>query len=149
EIRVKLGENDAAVAAFRKARAADAEDRHGATVWLMRLGAEDLSAMPRGYVQTLFGLYAPRFGAALIGCLVYRAPRLLFKVGVSGCESSVQVDRLGPARCKEAVLLQARDRSRLRHRIGRRRFRQGGRSFHRHRPVAEDAGAGARHRPLR
>ena len=47
EIRVKLGEKDAAIAAFRKASAADAEDHHGATVWLMRLGAEELSAMPR------------------------------------------------------------------------------------------------------
>src|SRR6201996_4514097 len=46
EIRVKLGEPDAAIAAFRHARAADADDRHGATLWLMRLGAEQLSAMP-------------------------------------------------------------------------------------------------------
>jgi predicted TPR repeat methyltransferase len=83
EIRVKLGERDAAVAAFRKARAADAEDRHGAAVWLMRLGAEDLSAMPRGYVQALFDQYAPRFEAALLGDLDYRAPQLLFKAVLS------------------------------------------------------------------
>ncbi len=83
EIRVKLGEKDAAVAAFRKARAADADDRHGATVWLMRLGAEELSAMPRGYVQTLFDQYAPRFEAALLGDLDYRAPQLLFKAVLS------------------------------------------------------------------
>jgi predicted TPR repeat methyltransferase len=83
EIRVKLGEKDAAIAAFRKACAVDADDRHGASVWLMRLGAEELSAMPRGYVQTLFDQYAPRFEAALLGDLDYRAPQLLFKAVLS------------------------------------------------------------------
>src|SRR5262249_9075640 len=75
ETRVKLGERDAAVAAFGKARAADSQDRHGAGVWLMRLGAEELSAMPRFYVRTLFDQYAPRFEAALLGDLDYRAPQ--------------------------------------------------------------------------
>jgi predicted TPR repeat methyltransferase len=79
EIRFQLRQEDAAIAAFRKARAADPDDRHGASVWLMRLGAEQLSAMPRGYVQTLFDQYAPRFEAALLGDLDYRAPQLLFK----------------------------------------------------------------------
>jgi predicted TPR repeat methyltransferase len=79
EIRHELGERDAAVAAFRKARASDPDDRHGAAVWLMRLGAEELSAMPRGYVQALFDQYAPRFEAALLDGLGYRAPQLLFK----------------------------------------------------------------------
>jgi predicted TPR repeat methyltransferase len=83
EIRVKLGERDAAITAFRKACAADADDRHGASMWLMRLGAEELSAMPRGYVQTLFDQYAPRFEAALLGDLDYRAPQLLFKAVLS------------------------------------------------------------------
>src|SRR5919109_4104910 len=78
EIRRELGEHDAAIAAFHKARASDPEDRHGAAVWLMRLGAEELTAMPRGYVQTLFDQYAPRFEAALLGDLGYRAPQLLF-----------------------------------------------------------------------
>jgi predicted TPR repeat methyltransferase len=79
QIRAELGEHDAAIAAFLSARATDPDDRHGASVWLMRLGAKDLSAMPRGYVQTLFDQYAPRFEAALLGDLDYRAPRLLFK----------------------------------------------------------------------
>jgi predicted TPR repeat methyltransferase len=35
--------------------------------------------MPRGYVQTLFDQYAPRFEAALLGDLDYRAPQLLLK----------------------------------------------------------------------
>src|SRR5215831_7172527 len=83
EIRKRLGQNEAAVAAFRKARAADPEDRHGATVWLMRLGAEQLAEMPKSYVQTLFDQYAPRFEAALLGDLDYRAPQLLFKAVLS------------------------------------------------------------------
>jgi predicted TPR repeat methyltransferase len=83
EIRVKLREKDAAVAAFRRARTADSQDRHGATLWLMRLGAEELSTMPRSYVQTLFDQYAPRFEAALLGDLDYRAPQLLFKAVLS------------------------------------------------------------------
>jgi predicted TPR repeat methyltransferase len=79
EIRQQLEENDKAIAAFRKARASDPDDRHGAAVKLMRLGAEQLAEMPRGYVQTLFDQYAPRFEAALLGDLDYRAPQLLFK----------------------------------------------------------------------
>ena len=83
EIRQKLGQSAAAIAAFRKARAADPDDRHGAAVWLMRLGAAPLSEMPRRYVQTLFDQYAPRFEAALLGDLDYRAPQLLFKAVLS------------------------------------------------------------------
>jgi predicted TPR repeat methyltransferase len=70
---------EAAISAFRNARAGDPDDRHGAALRLMRLGAEELSAMPRGYVQTLFDQYAPRFEASLLGELNYRAPQLLFK----------------------------------------------------------------------
>src|SRR5919201_649927 len=72
EIRRELGERDAAIAAFRKARDADASDRHGAGLKLMRLGAEKIPAMPPAYVQTLFDQYAPRFDRALIGDLGYR-----------------------------------------------------------------------------
>jgi predicted TPR repeat methyltransferase len=79
EIRLELGEQEGAIAAFRCARESDPDDRHGAAVQLMRLGAEELTAMPRGYVQALFDQYAPRFEAALLGELNYRAPQLLFK----------------------------------------------------------------------
>lgn len=79
ELREQLGQRQAAESAFRKARAADPDDRHGASVWLMRLGAEDLSDMPRAYVQTMFDIYAPRFEAVLLGDLAYRGPQLLFK----------------------------------------------------------------------
>jgi predicted TPR repeat methyltransferase len=83
EIRQQLGEREAAVEAFRKAREADPLDRHGASVHLMQLGAEPLSAMPASYVQTLFDQYAPRFEQALLNDLAYRAPSLLFKAVLS------------------------------------------------------------------
>ena len=83
EIRNQLKEHDKAVAAFQRAREADPEDRHGAVVKLMHLGAIQLDEMPKGYVQTLFDQYAPRFEAALLGDLDYRAPQLLFKAVLS------------------------------------------------------------------
>jgi predicted TPR repeat methyltransferase len=79
EVREQLGERDAAIAAFRKAVVADSEDRHGASLRLMLLGADQLSAMPPAYVRALFDQYAPRFEAALVDDLGYRGPSLLFK----------------------------------------------------------------------
>ena len=76
-IREQLGETDAAIEAFRRARASDPLDRHGATLKLMRLGAEPLAEMPQAYVQSLFDQYAPRFDQALLGHLGYRGPALL------------------------------------------------------------------------
>ena len=83
EIREQLGEGDAAIAAFRRAHAADPDDRHGASLRLMRLGAEPLASMPQGYVQVLFDQYAPRFEPALVGDLGYRGPELLFRAVLS------------------------------------------------------------------
>jgi predicted TPR repeat methyltransferase len=79
EIRERLGERDEAIAAFRRARAADPDDRHGASLRLTLLGAEKLSAMPPAYVRALFDQYAPKFEAALVDDLGYRGPALLFK----------------------------------------------------------------------
>ena len=79
EIRELLGEGDAAIEAFRRARQSDALDRHGATLKLMRLGAEPLAEMPKAYVQSLFDQYAPRFDQSLLNHLDYRGPDLLFK----------------------------------------------------------------------
>jgi len=79
EIRERLGERDAAISAFRKARDADPQDRHGASLRLMLLGAEKLSAMPPAYVRALFDQYAPKFETALVEDLGYRGPALLFK----------------------------------------------------------------------
>ena len=83
EIREKLGEREAAVAAFREAVIADPDDQHGAKLRLMRFGAERLSGMPTAYVRALFDQYAPRFEAALVDDLGYRGPALLFKAVLS------------------------------------------------------------------
>ncbi len=83
EIRRQLGQSEAAIAAFRQARTADPEDRHGASLRLMQLGAEAVSAMPSAYVQVLFDQYAPRFEASLVGDLGYRGPALLLKAVLS------------------------------------------------------------------
>ena len=79
DIRAQLGERDEAIAAFREARGADAEDRHGAGLRLMQLGAEKLSDMPPAYVRSLFDQYAPKFEKALVDDLGYRGPALLFR----------------------------------------------------------------------
>ena len=88
EIRQQLGEPDAAIAAFGKARAADTDDRHGAGLRLMRLGAAPLAGMPQAYVKTLFDQYAPRFESSLVGDLGYRGPALLFKAVLSVCAAA-------------------------------------------------------------
>ncbi len=77
EARADLGERDAAVAAFEQARAADPEDRHGAVLRLVQLGAAD-AAMPPGYVRAVFDQYAARFDSALAE-LHYRGPALLLE----------------------------------------------------------------------
>ena len=79
EIREQLGERGEAIEAFRKARSADPDDQHGASLRLMLLGAEKLSAMPPAYVRALFDQYAPKFERALVDDLGYRGPALLFK----------------------------------------------------------------------
>ena len=85
EIREQLGERAPAIAAFREAQVADPDDRHGASLRLMLLGAERLSAMPPAYVRALFDQYAPKFEAALIDDLGYRGPALLFKAVLALC----------------------------------------------------------------
>lgn len=79
EIRSQLGERDKAIAAFRESRRSDPDDQHGAGLHLIRLGDEQLSEMPKAYVQALFDQYAPRFEDVLINDLGYRAPSLIFK----------------------------------------------------------------------
>ena len=77
EVREQRGDRDGARAAFEKARAADPQDRHGAALHLVRLGAADPAAEAlHTYVRTLFDQYAPRFDRALED-LSYRAPTLL------------------------------------------------------------------------
>src|SRR3954452_24464653 len=78
EVREQLGDRGEAVAAFRKARAADPDDRHGGQLRLMLLGEEKLSGMPPAYVRALFDQYAPKFEKALVDDLRYCGPELLF-----------------------------------------------------------------------
>jgi predicted TPR repeat methyltransferase len=52
ELREKLNNRDGAIAAFLKARDADPQDRHGATLHLVRLGAAPAAAMPASYVRS-------------------------------------------------------------------------------------------------
>jgi len=76
-LREKLGDRDGAIAAYQKAAAADAEDRHGALLQLIRLDAWPMAAMPEGYARALFDGYAAGFDRALTEGLGYRAPELL------------------------------------------------------------------------
>jgi predicted TPR repeat methyltransferase len=77
EVRARLGEREAAIAAFRQALAADPADHNGAALHLARLGAVDrATAMSPDYLRALFDQYAPRFDDAL-GNLAYSAPSLL------------------------------------------------------------------------
>ena len=95
EISEKLGERERAVAAYRKAREADTEDRHGALVCLMRLGAADMSDMPQAYVRALFDHYAPAFDLALTAGLDYRAPALLRDAVEQACRTAGGPMRFG------------------------------------------------------
>ena len=79
EVRDRLGGREGAIAAFRKAREADPQDRHGAALHLTRLGARPATAMPQDYVRTLFDGYAAGFDRALTEGLSYRAPDLLLR----------------------------------------------------------------------
>jgi predicted TPR repeat methyltransferase len=83
DIRQQLGERDAAITAFQQAVIADPDDRHGAKLRLMLLGAEQLSDMPPAYVRALFDQYAPKFETALVDDLGYRGPALLFRAVLS------------------------------------------------------------------
>ncbi|MGB6535010.1 MAG: methyltransferase [Xanthobacteraceae bacterium] len=77
-VRDRLGERDAAIAAFEKARDVDPDDYHGARLQLARLGAGNAApAMTHAYVRRLFDQYAERYDAALTEHLSYRAPALL------------------------------------------------------------------------
>lgn len=74
----RLGETEAAIAAFSQALAHDPADRQGAALRVARL-CGDRAPVPPEYVRTLYGGYAPRFEQSLVGALGYRAPDLLLK----------------------------------------------------------------------
>ena len=80
EVRQRLGETEAATAAWRKAAAIDRDGRLGAKLHLARLTGEAPSAMPGTYVRALFDDYAPRFDRHLTEQLDYRGPQILAEV---------------------------------------------------------------------
>ena len=86
ELREEAGDTAEAIAAFRRAREADPEDRHGAALRLARLGVEAAeTAMSPAYVRTLFDQYARRFERNLLENLGYRGPDLLLEGVIAAC----------------------------------------------------------------
>ena len=88
ELRETLGDREAAIAAFQQVCALDAEDRLGAGLHLVRLGALAPGDMPSAYVRTLFDQYAPRFDAALTEGLGYRGPAVLREAIAAACAAA-------------------------------------------------------------
>ena len=95
-MRARLGDTAAAVDAFRRARAADPEDRHGATVQLARLTGE-AAPMPAGYVRALFDQYAKHYDLSLLEGLDYRGPQLLFDAVMAACGTLGREPQFGRA----------------------------------------------------
>jgi predicted TPR repeat methyltransferase len=90
DLREQMGQHDDAIAAYLRARDADPDDRHGAKLRLMRLGAENISAMPPGYVRALFDQYAPRFEKTLVQDLDYCGPQVLLKAVLAARHAAKQ-----------------------------------------------------------
>jgi predicted TPR repeat methyltransferase len=94
EIENDRGRRGEAVAAFRRARAADPADGYGAGLHLARLGAGEAAAMTPAYVRGLFDQYALRFDAAL-AALAYSAPALLVAAVAAACRAQGRRLRFG------------------------------------------------------
>jgi predicted TPR repeat methyltransferase len=88
------GARDRAIAAWETALALDPDDRCGAALRLARLGARPLPTDTTAHVRALFDDYAPRFEAALVGSLAYRAPDLI----------AAAIERAAPGRRFAAAL---------------------------------------------
>jgi len=98
DLKEQLNQHGEAITAYLRARDADPDDRHGAKVRLMRLGVEDLSTMPPGYVRVLFDQYAPRFDKTLVQDLDYCGPQVLLKAVLAA-----RHDAKRPAHFKRAI----------------------------------------------
>ena len=84
-LREKLGNCDEAIAAFQQVCALDAEDRLGAGLHLVRLGALPAGDMPAAYVRALYDQFAPHFETTLNDRLGYRGPQLLHDAVAAAC----------------------------------------------------------------
>src|SRR5207237_92179 len=79
QARERLGDANAAIAAYQRALVYDSQDVLGASLALARLRvAEAPAAAAPAYVARLFDQYAPRFDEHLVEGLGYRAPTLLY-----------------------------------------------------------------------
>ena len=87
ELRERLGGSDAAIAAFQQVCALDPEDRLGAGLHLVRLGALPPGDMPAAYVRALYDQFAPRFETTLNEGLGYRGPQLLQDAVAAACKA--------------------------------------------------------------
>jgi predicted TPR repeat methyltransferase len=94
----QLGDRDGAIKALRRAREIDPSDSSGASVELMRLGADEMSEMPPAYVRSLFDRYAATFDTALVENLGYRGPSVLLEAVRSACQAHQR-----PANFKHAI----------------------------------------------
>lgn len=98
QVLEQLGDRDGAIKALRRAREIDPSDSSGASVELMRMGADELSEMPSAFVRSLFDQYASTFDTALVEKLGYRGPSVLFEAVRSACEAHQK-----PANFKNAI----------------------------------------------
>jgi predicted TPR repeat methyltransferase len=90
DVHERLGSRDDAIAAFQQVCALDPEDRLGAGLHLVRLGALAAGDMPMAYVRTLFDQYAGQFDTALPETLRYRGPQLVHDAIARACAAAQQ-----------------------------------------------------------
>jgi len=98
KVHEQLGDRDDAIKALRRVLEIDPSDPFGASVELMRLGADELSEMPPAYVRLLFDQYAATFDTALVERLGYRGPSVLLEAVLSACQAHRK-----PANFKHAI----------------------------------------------
>ncbi|RTL53740.1 MAG: tetratricopeptide repeat protein [Bradyrhizobiaceae bacterium] len=88
KLHQRSNERDLAIAAFKKANEAAPKERYDAKLYLMQMGAEELSDMSPAFVRSLFDQYAPQFEKELVGKLNYRGPQLLLKAVLDACRKA-------------------------------------------------------------
>ena len=93
DLREKLADRTGAIEAFGNAHKADPQDRHGAGLRLVRLGAGE-HPMTQAYVRSVYDQYARQFDDALAG-LSYRGPELLVSALEDVCRDSGRRMRFG------------------------------------------------------